>query len=67
MEDGCYDNGGAYWGAGNFQIGWMYHAYDENAFPEDRDTHGEVFIRAKSREEAKEMILEDFPDARFYR
>lgn len=57
---GAYDEGGAYWGCGNHKIGWMYQAYDlESDFS--------VFIRAKSRDQAKAEILEQWPEAKFFR
>lgn len=62
MYDGDYDSGGAYWGAGNHQTGWMYHAYGDG--PEGRN---ELFLRAKDREEAKKKVLEVFKKAKFYR
>lgn len=58
MVDGDYDAGGAYWGGGNYTIGWMYRAVSgEN----------EIFIRAKNRGDAKNQVRVDFPNARFYR
>jgi len=62
MVDGDYDEGGAYWGAGNSQIGWMYHAIGEGV-----DYINEMFIRAKNREDAKRQVLEVFENAKFYR
>lgn len=62
MVDGAYDTGGAYWGAGDYRIGWMYHAYGEG--PEFRN---ECFVRARSREAAKVAVRSLFPNAKFYR
>lgn len=59
---GCYDSGGAYWGAGDHKIGWMYHAYGDGPL-----WFNQVFVRAKSREEAKRLVREHFKNARFYR
>lgn len=59
---GCYDNGGAYWGAGSAKTGWMYHARGEGPL-----WWNEVFVRAKTREEAKEMVRCFFKNAKFYR
>ena len=59
---GCYDNGGAYWGAGDEKIGWMWHAYGEG-----ERFRNEMFIRATSREDAKEQVRGIFNKARFYR
>lgn len=58
---GCYDSGGAYWGAGDHKIGWMYHAYGDGPL-----WFNQVFVRAKSREEAKRLVREHFKNARFY-
>ena len=62
MVDGCYDTGGAYWGAGDHRIGYMYHAIGEGP-----EYVNEVFIRAVSREDAKGQVKEIFEFARFYR
>lgn len=65
---GDYDSGGAYWGCGNRETGWMYRAYffayNEEA---EADDHLDLYIRAVSREAAKAQVLEEFPNARFYR
>lgn len=58
MVDGDYDVGGAYWGSGNHDIGWMYRAH-ANGEEEILD----LFLRAKSWEEAKAKILADYPNA----
>lgn len=60
MVDGCYDQGGAYWGLAGPQYGWMYRA-------ENEDEAIEIFIRARSREEAKAAIVKRLPNATFYR
>lgn len=57
---GCYDSGGAYWGASS--SGVMYHAIGEGP-----DYVNEMFVRAPSREKAKETVLKAFPKASFYR
>lgn len=59
---GCYDNGGAYWGAGDHKIGFMYHAYGYG--PQFKN---EMFIRAITREHAKEQIKKVFKNCVFYR
>lgn len=80
--DGCYDRGGAYWGApANL---WRVYAEDEatedegaddidqiNVFDQPRCA-GDILIldkllRANSREAAKAAILEEYPNVRFYR
>ena len=59
---GCYDSGGAYWGSGDFNIGFMYHAYGDG--PEFKNY---MFIRAKTRQDAKEQIKKVFKNCSFYR
>lgn len=53
-DSGGYDEQGAYWGSGP-AVYWA--------------TDGEVdyFTRQYSREDAKEAVLEEFPNARFFR
>lgn len=63
MVDGDYDDGGAYWGAAIHGVPPLYHAFDVDG----KDDGYYVFIRAKSREAAKAMILEEWPDTKFYR
>ena len=54
LDSGGYDKGGAYWGHGE-------------ALYETLDIYGNGFIlRATSRDKAKAIIWEDFPDAKFY-
>lgn len=54
--DGDYDQGGAYWGnSGGTSIYWAY------------DDEVQVFVRAASRDRAKQQILEKAPQAKFYR
>jgi len=55
---GAYDKGGAYWGAGNANIGWMYRAYT--------DVY-EIYVRARSRRTAKEKIQKQYPKIRFFK
>ena len=62
LVDGDYDNGGAYWGRGDHHVGWMYHSYDVWPAPLT-----EIFLRARSREEAKEMVRTMIPNASFFR
>jgi len=57
--DGDYDEQGAYWGYvpgthiywANFDIG---------------DTNEDIFVRACSRDDAKQQVREQFPNARFF-
>ena len=58
--DGGYDEQGAYWGHTpgthiywcNFDIG---------------DTNEDIFVRAESRQDAKDQVRKQLPNARFYR
>jgi hypothetical protein len=61
MVDYDYDEGGAYWG-GRVPSGVMYRAY----CPDGVDWQIDFFLRARSREEAKEMVRKEYPRARFY-
>lgn len=56
--DSCYDRGGAYWG-GPANLWRAYHCSEEGVV--------EIFVRARSREEAKEQVKEDYMYAVFYR
>ncbi len=53
--DGDYDSGGAYWGGGG---GPLYACIGDDF---------EAYRRAGSREHAKEKLLKEFPDLKFYR
>jgi hypothetical protein len=54
LDNGGYDRGGAYWGHGD-------------ALYETLDIDGNGFIlRANSRDKAKAIVWESFPDAKFY-
>ena len=55
---GAYDTGGAYWGMGDT----LYLAQTK-----DQDENLYWFLRGKTREKAKEEILEKYPEAEFYR
>jgi len=57
---GAYDQGGAYWGCGDSQIGYMYHAWSNG---EELET----FVRATNRNNARIKVIEKFPNAKFYR
>lgn len=79
--DGCYDRGGAYWGA----PANLWRAYAEIEWAEDEHIEEEPinifdqparagdievfehFLRANSREQAKAALREEFPNIRFYR
>ena len=57
LDSGGYDSAGAYWGTGeplyraNFDIG---------------DTNEDLFLRAWSRDEAKDQVRKQLPNARFF-
>ena len=58
--DGDYDKAGTYWGRGTDPL-YGFLVYDE----EDGLVRG--FVRAKNREQAKEEVKSEYPNARFYR
>ena len=61
--DGDYDRGGAYWGCSP-TAGGIYRAVGER----DGDEYiTEVFVRAKTRADARAQIVAVVPGARFYR
>ena len=55
LNSGGYDQGGAYWGIG----APLYWACDQDG--------NDMFLRASSRESAKRQIMEEHPDATFFR
>ncbi len=59
--DGAYDQGGAYWGhiPGNF----IYHAKGDL---EGEEFTTELFVRAKTRKDAKAMIREKLANVTFW-
>lgn len=58
--DRDYDQGGAYWGQNGCN-----HVYC--AFGEDGQKQVRVFARAMNRTDAKKLVREKLPNARFYR
>lgn len=60
---GDYDRYGAYWGSGP-TLGKMYHAY---GMSEIQGEDNQVFVRGKTREEAKAEVLKIFRNAKFWR
>jgi hypothetical protein len=63
FQDGDYDEGGAYWGyVSGTQVYWAYSGVTDGTEEEQV-----MFIRAKSREAAKDSVRESFPKAKFYR
>ena len=68
--DGDYDEGGAYFGGGSGDN--VYWAKSDNVtaidyFGKVTDWPVEVFVRAFSRDEAKQAVKELLPNATFYR
>ena len=62
-DGGDYDKGGAYWG--NL---WMQPLYQAFGYAQcEEEPAQRIFVRAKTREEAKAEVLKTFPLARFYR
>lgn len=70
--DGDYDQGGAYWGSpanlwravSATRHPWLSN-WDESALTAPE--HIEIFVRAESRAQAKNLVLELVPNAKFYR
>ena len=70
--DGDYDQGGAYWGSpANV---WRAVSIEQGSWISNWDgslqkdfKHYEVFVRANSREEAKQKVCSLSPRAKFYR
>lgn len=60
--DGDYDQGGAYWGGGSGDNVYCAFAYA----PASIDFSTAIFVRAKSRIEAKELVREYLPNCRFF-
>lgn len=58
LDNGGYDNAGAYWGHGEP----LYRAFGDGA-----EEVQEVFIRALSRENARGQVRKWFPNCKFYR
>lgn len=81
LDNGGYDDGGAYWGTGaplycaevGFYTGDYQNIYSYlfeshvNPTLEHRDLYYREFFRAGSREEAKAHVLKRYPNAKFYR
>jgi hypothetical protein len=61
--DGDYDQGGAYWG--NSGGTYIYRAVGDS--PGSVDPVVELYVRARSRLEARALIAASIPGAKFYR
>jgi hypothetical protein len=59
LYDGAYDEGGAYWGMGRP----LYHAEGEL---DGEDEITVLFLRADSRQDAKDFIRETLPNVTFF-
>jgi hypothetical protein len=59
---GAYDNKGAYWGCGDYRIGYMFHAWGDGEHNEQ-----EIFFRATDRFHARLEVRKQFPNVKFYR
>lgn len=62
MVDGDYDVGGAYWGSGNHDIGWMYRAYAKG-----EEEILDIFLRAKRYDDVVAKLQDEYPNATFER
>jgi hypothetical protein len=73
--DGDYDKGGAYWGGNSNIPKWIKGVgysipepeYIFCAFGEDEQNQVRIFVRAKNRKDAKSLVRDILPFARFYR
>jgi hypothetical protein len=64
MVDCCYDQGGAYWGGPDYQAG-MYPLYC--AWGNGEQEQQIMYCRSIDRTAARKSVLEQFPNAKFYR
>jgi hypothetical protein len=58
LDSGGYDNGGAYWGSGTPLF---------RALAEGVDQQVELYLRAEHRLAALQLVLDEYPKARFFR
>lgn len=69
MDGGCYDSGGAYWGAP--QTMWIaftaHHVYSPIQAKTELIPNLQVYVRADHRGQAKQKVRKELPQARFYR
>jgi len=69
--DGCYDQGGAYWGAPEdlyraVTLDWHPWKSNWDGTKVEEPAHIEVFVRANSHKSAKQAVREILPNAKFY-
>lgn len=69
IDGGAYDRWGAYWGVSPVGASlYVAHGFCDSA--DDGATEGEevqIFVRAKSHDEAKSEVRTKVPNARFFR
>ena len=65
--DGDYDEKGAYWGGGSGDFIYCAHAVTFNPVGDNPFPPCQIFVRGRSREDAKAAVREKLPNARFYR
>jgi len=64
--DGDYGADGTYWGGGDSPSLWCaFNGPDDDTFSAAMGTR--VYVRANTREEAKQLLLETYPDMEFIR
>lgn len=64
MQDGCYTLDGTYWGG----PANLYCAFcPSHDTPEGMEDDVRMFLRAGSREAAKQIVLDEYPNAKFFR
>lgn len=67
--DYCYSLDGTYWGGpANLYCAW-WHQPEGSAHetPEGPEDDVRMFVRASSRQEAKRLVREEYPNAKFFR
>lgn len=68
VDGGCYDQGGAYWGAPeNLYLAFTAHmVYSPTLNRFEAIPNLQVYLRASSRHEAKQKVRATLPNAIFY-
>jgi len=68
LNSGGYDDGGAYWGGGfGVPTLWVCECETDNIADGGEYLYTVFFLRADSRDAAKEHVRKAYPNARFYR
>lgn len=62
LDAGGYDAGGAYWGHGDT----LYGAFSDTATNGDELPAAVMYLRAINRDDAKRLVCEEYPNARFF-